>query len=257
MFNFVILFLGIFIGIIFFSFIRSWIVKHSLKILDKSIANCSVAKVYDKNGKEVFSWAKLKNGMFTLFSSVEWAKDISSIINIRKILIYLLIASSIFAFAWYQGRMGAPANIDLEGKEAYIRLNGDFLHITSDGQVLVEDKEGNVIKVISVKDIPELRKKLKPVGLILEPIGVLGYGISDRGKGAVEAGAGVSFFKFWKWRLDAFVTNYPAVYLGTSYKLDGMGLKNSRIGMGIGKGIRDWKLDQSETRAIVYFSVRF
>jgi len=227
------------------------------KTIDKALTNCSIGKVYNKDGKEIFSWAKFKNGMFNILSSVEWAKSLKEVIDFRKLIIYLLIGASIFTFAWYRGRLGAPVKLDVQGKEAYIRLNGEFLHITSNGEVFVEDKVGNKIKQIAVKDIPALKKMLKPVGLILEPIAVLGYGVSDRGRGAVETGCGFSFIKFWKWRLDAFITNYPACYLGTSYKLDGIGLKNSTIGIGIGKGLRDWKLDQSETRAIIYISVRF
>jgi len=255
------LLLGLFIFttlIFLFGWIRTAIIKNSFKTFDKALTNSSIGNVYDKNGREVFSWKKFRNGMFNLFSSVEWAKSLKEMFDLRKLTVFLLIASSIFAFAWYQGRMGAPVKVDLgHGKEAYIRLNGDFLHIDKNGYIFIEDKFGNKKKQIALKDIPNLKKKLAPIGLEFTPIAVVGAGMGTSGEGAIEAGAGVSFFRFWRWRLETFITSYPAIYLGTSYKLDGVGLKNSRVGVGVGKGFKDWKFDQSDTRAIIYFAVEF
>jgi len=258
MINFLFGILSFVIIIVIFFAVRTFIIKKSLKTFDKTLTNCSIGKVYGKDGREIFSWAKFRNGIFNLLNSVEWAKSLKEILDLRKLIIYLLIASSIFAFAWYRGRLGAPVQVDLgHGKEAYIRLNNHFLHIDKDGYLFIEDKLGNKLKQIAVKDIPALKKKLSPIGLELKPVGVIGGGTDIIGHGALEAGIGVSFFRFYKARLEAFVTSYPAVYVGTSYKLDGIGLENSRIGIGIGKGMRDWKLDQTETRAIIYFAVEF
>lgn len=137
------------------------------------------------------------------------------------------------------------------GKEALIRLNGNFLHITKDGFVFVEDKEGNKIKQLSVKDIPYLKRKLSPFGLQLEPILVGGYGISDFGESSPEIGAGVSWLRYYKFRLDSFLTQKGVYPLGVSYKLSGLGMENSAVGLAIGKGY------SGDNRAIVYFRVGF
>ena len=114
----------------------------------------------------------------------------------------------------------------------------------------MEDYEGNKLKQISVKDVPGLKKKLAPYGLQLEPIGIAGFGVSDYGKSGIEVGAGVSFFRAWKIWIDAFLTNRGA-YLGASYKLDDIGMDNSRLGVGGGKGYL------GDNRAIVYYSWEF
>ena len=178
MINLIISFLGIVILIFLFTWIKNKVTKNFLKIADKTLTNCSIGKVYSKDGKEIFSWTKFKDGMFNIVSSVQWSKSIKEMIDLRKALIYTLIATSIFAFAWYQGRTGAPVKVDLgHGKEAYIRLNGNFLHIDGNGLLFIEDKLGNKIKQIAVKDIPNLKKKLSPIGLELKP-SVLGC-VSD------------------------------------------------------------------------------
>lgn len=221
--------------------------------MNKKSFNSYIGNSYTKNGKEVFSWKKFAH-IFYLGSAVEWAKSIKEIIDLRKAIIYLLILAGFFIYGYNKGWQGKPIQVDItRGEEVYIKLNGEFLHIDKDGFVYIEDKKGNKLKQISVKDIPNLRKALSPIGLQLVPIGVIGASVGTSGVGA-EGGVGVSFFRFWKGRLDAFITSYPAVYLGTSYKLDGIGLKNSAIGIGLGKGFKDFEED---TRTIIYFRVRF
>ena len=213
--------------------------------------NCSIGDKYKKNGDEVFQWKKLRK-IFYLGSGVEWIKSIKEIIDLRKLIIYLIIGLSIWGYAYYHGQRGKPIKVDVGyGKETYIKLNGEFLHIDKKGKVFVEDSEGNVLKTISVKDIPELKRKLKPYGLQLKPIFVAGLGLGEGTGAEGEAGAGISFFRYWKGRVEAFVTNRGA-YLGTSYKLDGLSLENSSIGIGVGKG---WR--KGENRAIVYWRVKF
>ncbi len=244
------------IGLLF-SWLKGKIVKKFMNTSKKIITNARIGNSYKKDGTEAFKWDKFKK-IFYLGSRVEWVKSIKEIIDLRKLLIYMTVVGLIFAYGYFRGRSETPVTVDLGyGKEVYIRLNGDFLHIDKNGYIWVENKNGKKLKQIAVKDIPALKKKLSPVGLELTPIGVIGGGMSADGRGALEAGVGVSFARFWKWRLDAFVTSYPAVYLGTSYKLDGIGLKNSRIGIAVGKGLREWQLDQSETRALIYIAVGF
>ena len=258
MINLILTAIGFFIIGIIFVWLKRKIFNKFINTSKKILTNSSIGNIYKKDGTESFQAKKALTGLFAIRSGVQWSKSIKEIIDIRKIIIYMTIIGLIFAYGFFQGRINAPVKVDLgHGKEAFIRLNGNYLHIGKDGYLWIEDKEGNKLKQIQVKDIPALKKKLSPIGLQFVPIAVLGAGFGERGDGAVEAGAGVSFARFWKWRLDAFITSYPAVYLGTSYKLDGIGLKNSAIGVGIGRGFKNWQLDQSDTRAIIYFRIRF
>jgi len=201
---------------------------------------------------EQFNVVKFLKGMFTCLNPVLWAKDIASIFSIRKIIIYIVIIASIFGYGYIKGLQNKPIKVDIGyNKEAYIRLDKNFLHITKDGTVQLEDKTGKIIKTITAKDMPEISKLLAPISLQLKPIGILGYGVGTNGTSGIEFGAGVSFFRFYKASLDAFLTNMGA-YLGVSYSLEGIGLKNASVGFGAGRG---WK--SNDNRGIVYISVKF
>lgn len=252
---------GILVAVLFV-LVRTRIANGVKEVIKGNTFNATIGKSYlpdgteYEKGKENFSIKKFLSGMFSVFNPILWVKDISSIFNLRKLTIYFLIIGLVFAYGWYQGKQGKAVKVDLGyGKEAYIRLNGDFLHITKDGHVYLEDKDGNVKKQISVKDIPGLKAKLAPLGLHFKPIAVVGGSMGTGGDAGLEVGGGFSFARFWKWSLDAFVTTYPAVYVGTSYKLEGIGLKNSSIGIGVGKGFRDFK--EGDVRAIIYFKMEF
>jgi len=200
-----------------FNWIRSWIIK----------------VMADKIG-ERFSWIKFFAGMLHIFDPVLWAKDFASIFNLRKIIIYLTVAFIILSVGYYKGKTEKPINVDL-GKEVKIYIDkNEVLHITKDGEMFVEDKEGNVKKQVKVKDLPELQKKLKPFGLVIEPIFVSGMGYDvQKGKFDSEVGAGISFLKWFRWRLEAFLTN-KAGYVGMSYRIKKDG--NAHVGIGVGKG---------------------
>ena len=220
--------IGIIITVIF-SWFRKLIVKNAVNVTD-----------------EKFQWKKFFSGFVGVFDSVGWAKDIVSLFNLRKLAIYGIIIGIIFAYGYWKGQQGKPVNVNLGyGKEAMIKLDGNYLHITKQGEVFVEDNKGIKIKQISVKDIPALKKKLSPIGLQLKLIGIVGYGVGGENFGG-EAGAGVSFFKYWKWRLEAFLTN-RGIYLGTSYKIT----DNSGLGLGAGKGF------EGDNRVIFYYKWEF
>jgi hypothetical protein len=200
--------------------------------------------VKEKITGEKFEVKKLKK-IFNLADKVEWIKSIKEIIDARKLVIYSLIIMTIYGYGWYKGKQGKPVKVDIGyGKEALIKLDGHFLHINKEGEVYVEDGEGNKIKQIAVKDIPALQKKLKPYGFEFKPIGVIGAGAGN--KSGFEGGAGVSFVKYWQWRLEAFVTN-RGIYMGTSYKIT----DNSGLGLGAGKGYK------GDSRAILYYRWEF
>ncbi|KKL70546.1 hypothetical protein LCGC14_2103780, partial [marine sediment metagenome] len=211
--------------------IRKWIIKRGLNIVKGK-----------KSNKEVFEWKKFKK-IFSLGSAAEWAKSIKEIIDLRKFLIYATILITIWGFGYYRGLQTKPIKMDIGyGKEVTLKLDKNFLHIGKDGIVRLVDKNKKVIKVISVKDIPELRRKLSPYGFQLKPIGIAGASIGRHGDTAIEAGAGVSVFRVYKAELDAFLTGVGA-YVGTSYKIT----DNAGIGLGIGKGYKRF-----DDRVIVY-----
>ena len=249
---------GIIVSIIFVN-VRKFILKRTANIVKTKLTqkynpiltNSSIGRSYNAPVEKV-SGSKFATGMLSFFNPVLWLKDLFSLFNIRKLTIYAIILGVIFAYGWYQGTQGKPIKMDIGyGKEALIKLNGHFLHITKDGYVYVEDKDGNKLKQLSVKDIPYLKRKLSPFGLQLKPILVGGYGISDFGKSSPEVGVGVSWLRYYKFRLDSFLTQKGVYPVGVSYKLDGLGLENSAVGVGIGKGY------SGDNRAIVYFRVGF
>jgi len=219
-----------------------------------SIRN-SIVNKYRVSGlseTEQFKFYKLLQGMFGVSSATLWAKDITSIFSIRKIIIYLIILASIFGYGYFKGLQGKPVHVDIGyGKEAYIKLDGNFLHIKTDGTMCLEDKNGKVIKIITAKDMPGLNQILAPVALQFKPIGIIGYGMGTTGDAGLEAGVGFSFARIYKLALDAFITNM-GIYGGCSYSLEGAGLKNSSIGVGVGHG---WTKD--DWRGLIYFKIAF
>jgi len=227
------------------------VVSTLILVLISKIAKNANTKV---SGETVFVPAKFTNGMLGIADPIGWAKDITQLFNIRKLIVYAIIIGMIFAFGFWKGNQETPVKIDLgEGKECHIKLDGHYLHIAKDGSVTVEDKDGKILKRISVKDIPELSKKLKPYGFQLKPILVAGCSMGTNGTAGGEIGAGVSFFKFFKAELDAFVTTHPAAYLGASYSLEDMGLENTSVGVAVGKSLSDF----DDTRVMVYGKIKF
>ena len=120
----------------------------------------------------------------------------------------------------------------------------------TDKDILITPNRGQTslpeIKNIKAKDFPLLAKQLRPIGFILEPVGVAGYGVGENTGGGFEGGAGISFLKYWSWKLDAFLTN-RGVYLGTAYQIT----DNSGIGLGAGKGF------EGDNRVILYYKFKF
>jgi hypothetical protein len=196
--------------------------------------------------EECFSINKLKDGVLNVTSGTKWAKDIASIFNLRKLIIVGVILGAIYGYGWYKGRVGAPVRFDMRGQEATIQLNEHYLKIEKDGTAKVIDKDGNVLKTIKVQDIPGLRKALRPYGFMCEPIFVAGGSLGETGPG-FEAGAGISWFKWYKSKLDSFIT-YRGLYpLGVSYSIT----DNSGIGLGAGIGLK------GDKRVILYYKFKF
>jgi len=192
---------------------------------------------YDKkvNPPEPFNKLKLFKGLTAVADPVEWSKTFHTFFNIRAIIVYLVIAGSIYGYGYIKGLNNKPVHIDgLSGKEAVVEITKDeFVNIHKDGTVTVQDAKGKTLKTIRTKDIPVLQEALKPIGLQLNPIFVGGYGVG--GSNSLEFGGGFSIFKFYKLETDAFITN-KGYYIGESYRLEKIGKGNTSIGLAVGKG---------------------
>jgi len=204
-------------------------------------------KLYKDPNREQINWAKFRAGMFRLTDPVSWLKTLSGWFNIRNIIIAGLLFGAIWGHGWYRGRMGAPVKIDIGyGKEAIISLNDSFLKIEKDGSVYVEDKQGNRIKQITVKDIPQLKRKLSPIGFQLDPIFVAGGSVGESGMGW-EVGAGISWFRYFRANLDSFLTTRGIYPIGISYRIT----DNSGAGLGGGLGYK------GDRRIMLYYKFKF
>jgi hypothetical protein len=209
---------------------------------------------------EPFDLRKFFEGLFSFFNPVLWAKDLISLFNIRKLIIYAIIIGGIFFYGYTIGNQNLPVKVDLGyGREAVINLgNGEYLHITKTGEVDVIDNpnpdKAKILRVIKVKDLGALENKLSPIGFEFRPIAVVGYGLGLKGDGGIEAGVGVSFFRYWQGSVEAFLTQ-KAVYVGTSYRLDKLHLNNTSIGIAVGKGYKDFMND--DIRVMIYGSISF
>ena len=199
-------------------------------------------KILLKDKIERFNYTKFYSGLLDIYNPVLWAKDICQLFNIRKLILYGIIIGAVFGYGYYKGIKNKPINLNLGyGKEARIKLNGTYLHIYKDGSVYVEDTKGTKLKQIKVKDVPELKRLLKPYGLQLKPIIVCGY------SGDFEIGAGFSWLKWYNWRLDSFLTNHAIYPLGASYSIT----ENSGVGLGAGIGYK------GDKRVIIYYRWNF
>jgi len=200
--------------------------------------------------REKVSGKKFTAGMLSLFNPVLWLKDIFSLFNLRKLIIYALIFGFVASYFYVQGRGSKPVKIDIGyGREAILEVNeqGDHVYIDKKGFVYFRDEDGNVLKQLSVSDIPGLKKKLAPVGFQLQPIFVGGFGISGKDiKG--EIGVGISYLRYWRFQLEAFITQGGIYPLATSYKIT----DNSGAGIALGKGFRNM-----DDRIMFYYRFNF
>jgi hypothetical protein len=168
---------------------------------------------------------------------------------IRTGTLLLLIVGVVYAVGFWKGKITLPIHVGgvegLVGK--FIPIDHGFLTFKANGEVhIVDADKKTILKVIKAKDLPELRKALKPFSLQLKPIGVIGAGMGSSGMG-FESGAGVSWLRYFKWNLDSFFTNRAFYPLGCSYKIT----NNSALGASAGIG---YKGDQ---RAILYYRFEF
>jgi hypothetical protein len=154
---------------------------------------------------------------------------------IKTALVLLFLAGCIYGYGWWRGKQGVQPILDWHGKEEWVQLNEHYLHILKDGTMEVVDSDKKtVIKKITVKDLENLKKNLRPYGFQMKPFVTAGGSLGEKTKG-FEAGAGIDFFKWYKTNANAFLTNLGA-YLGVGYNIT----DNFDIMLGAGKG---WKGD--------------
>lgn len=151
--------------------------------------------------------------------------------SVRLILVAIAVAGAVYAYGYWKGTSNAPVKFDMRGKAALIRLNEHYLNITPDGSAYVLDKDKRVLKQVRVSDIPALEKALKPYGLDIKPFAFVGGGVGE--KSAWEVGAGLQLIKYYRWYLNAFLTQKGA-YIGPSYRVT----ENADIQLGVGKGYK-------------------
>ena len=238
----------ILVGIVI-TFIFSYIRKKILTKATNQVLNSSIGRKL-KNGEEVFEAKKFFKGL-NPFDMKLWAKSITFLF--RYFLIFSIVFGVIYGYGWWKGRGDTPIQITLAEtqKEWELKIPKHakrLYHPENSRQLYWIDRTGKKVP-IKVEDIPQLNELLKPYGLEFTPIGVIGGGVGEEGSG-VEGGAGIRFLRYYRWRLDAFLTN-RGIYAGVAYKLEGLKLSNSALGLAVGKGY------SGDNRLLFYFSMEF
>lgn len=252
--------------VILFNLVKNWILKRTIQTTIDRISgkpstptqpttqtNSTIGNIYTKDGKEVFQGKKFAKGFFS-FDAVAWAKDFVGIFNMRKIMIYLLIAGLIMGYGYWRGRIERPVVINfgkLQKSEWTLQVPAHskaLYHPENSSNLFWVDKYGNKIAV-DYSDVPELRKMLNPYGVMFEPIAVVGVGVGEGGSG-VEGGIGANLVRYYRWRLCAFATQ-KGLYGGITYQLDGLNMQNSAVGVAYGKGYK------GDDRVMFIFTLRF
>jgi len=198
----------------------------------------------ENQSREPFSIDKFKDGMFSLINKVQWSKDITSIINVRKLIIYLVIVIGFAGYWYWQGKKTKPIQINCPALEGF---HADVIGKSRDkhsidikgGQMLFDEK-------------PVVNGQLagvKPYGLSFQP-----ELISSYGKFGKSIGLGAEIIYFYDLNLDVFGSTDKTANIGISYDLKQFSswLNNSSLGVSYGK-----KIGTGETDYKAYFKLKF
>lgn len=208
--------------------------------------------------KEKFDEQTFLKGLLSLKDRVEWAKDFVSILNLRKIIIYMVIASVFAGYFYWKGLKNVQPVIDIGYKESitmkapkgYEYLEKLAVHKPKDSNKwnwINYDSE-YIYSKVKIGDIPE-SAKLRPYGFENKLIGFYGVG-SGLSYTGIEAGIGYRFARLWNFRTEMIATNKGG-YLSVSYKIKKFIFENTYISAGLGKGYR------GDDRGILGFNVEF
>jgi len=193
-----------------------------------------------------FSKEKFKKGLLKINDGVEWAKDIVSIFNLRKLIIYAVVVSLIVGYGYWKGIKNKPINIDnsLVSYEKEFTLLLDETEVKNGFTGIKKPKNSSLLyhynwrddilgKPLKVENIPELKKKLKPYGFENKFISVMGLGI-DTEDVSGEAGVGFRYAKLWQIRTEVVATEKGFYPISISYKPDWF-FSNTSLNIGVGK----------------------
>jgi hypothetical protein len=224
-------------------------VSEELNNIDNQIKELQKRALELKKSKtQTFDPDKAREGFFSVRNVVLWMKDLNSIFNVRKLIIYAVIVGCVAFYFYNKGKGDTPVHTNLDYKqELIIVLNGEELYKPAmSNDIFIRDtKTKQILKQLKAKDFPALREKLKAIGFQMQPIFIGGVGIGAKGAEG-EVGVGVSFFRYWKMQLEAFLTQ-RGIYVGTSYAIT----ENSGAGVAIGKGY------DLSNRIIFYYRFNF
>jgi len=198
----------------------------------------------DKQINGEWDGLKFKQGFFSLLNKELWGKDITQLINVRKLIIYGVIVIGFFGWAYWKGKSTNPINIDckqLEGFTAKVIANYRGEHEVSfkNGQMLWDGK------TVKAGQVPNL----KPYGISFQPELLACYG-----KYGKSTGLGVEVLYFYDLNLDLYGATDKTANIGLSYDLKNISnmLQNSSVGVSYGK-----KIGTGETDYKVYFKLKF
>jgi len=215
-----------------------WFLKTVLSNQLKAKAKAIVSPEGEVNDIEKFNIKKLFEGMGSLVRGDLWGKSLAQELSLRTWAVRLallgIIIGVIYGYGWYKGHQGLQPVLDWHGKEEWVSLNDHYLHVKPDGsmEIVASDKK-TILKKLTVKDFENLKKNSRPYGLIIEPVIVGGFGISNAGSG-IEGGIGIRYAKYFKWVADICLTNKGLYPFGVSYKLT----DSSAIGLSAGTGFK-------------------
>ena len=159
-----------------------------------------------------------------------------------------------YYFGIYKGQLTKPINWQANYQdEIYFNIpNGSdvFWKPKNSNEAYWIDKNGKK-RLVTQGDIKELTVKLRPYGVLLEPILVGGYGISNA-QNKFEGGVGIRYARFHKYFADVCLTSGGFYPIGVSYKIT----ENSAIGLSVGTGYKKGERGWLE-KYLIKFSVKF
>jgi len=206
-----------------------------------------------------FDKEKFKDGFFTLRSKVAWAKDIVSILNVRKLIIYAIVIGLFIGYGYWKGVKEKPVHLDLKQKIT-VHLDKKKINAMEQPTIVKQEFEttfnytdyinGKKHGVVKVDKIEELRKKYKPYGFTNKVIGVMGLGVSANDVSG-ESGVGYRYARLWKFRTEIVVTDKGFYPISVSYKPDWF-FSNTSINVAGGKAWED-----GSNRAFLGVNVEF
>jgi hypothetical protein len=237
-----------------------WFLKTVLSNQLKAKAKAIISPEGEVNDIEKFNAKKLFEGMGSLVRGDLWGKSLAQELSLRTWAVRLALLGIVIGvwggYCWYKGKTNKPVQLIInEETEFTIPVPHSDLalyHPKHSTQLQwINTVSGKVIEIVKVKDIPELAKKLRPYGFIIEPVIVGGFGISNAGSG-IEGGIGIRYAKYFKWVADVCLTNAGFYPFGVSYKLS----DNSAIGLSVGTGFKNGERGFFE-RWLMKFTVKF